>query len=103
MEIGDRYVVSSSDTLYRIPNSSCSEGDSIDLSNTQVVTYRKIGNQWYASNNTTISSYYSNSYICHVYNSPFDFIDRTAYVLPAVVIVVCLFSCIYHWFLRLRG
>lgn len=103
MEIGDRYVVSSSDTLYRIPNSSCSEGSSIDLSNTQVVTYKKIGNKWYATNNTVLSNYYSNSYICHVYNSPFDFNDRTPYILPAVVIMVCLFSCIYHWFIRLRG
>lgn len=103
LENGSRYVISSADTLYYLPNSSCSEGSSVNLQGESVTRYRLINNNWYAQDNVTISNYNNYPFICHVYDSSKDFFNHEAGVLPAVLIVLCLFSCIFHWFLRLRG
>ena len=103
LENGDRYVLNSVDTLYRIPNSSCSEGSTVNLQNTNVVRYRLIEGKWYAQDNYSVGNYSTSTYICHVYNQYTDFWQQQAFILPAVLIVLCLFSCIFHWFIRLRG
>lgn len=103
LQDGDKYVLYSSDTLYRLTNSSCSEGSSVNLQNQTVKRFRLIEGKWYAQDEYNISNYGTASYICHVYNEQTDFQRATDYLLPSVLIVLCLFSCIFHWFLRLRG
>lgn len=103
LEDGQRYVVYSSDTLYGIPNSSCAEGSTVTLSNTNVIRYKFINGKWYAQDQYNINNYGSSSYICHVYNSYTQFHNPSEFVLPAVIVSCLLFSVIYHWFLRLRG
>ena len=103
-EDGARYVVNSADTLYYLPNSSCSEGSTITLNNTQVVRYRLVNNNWLASDIYTTSNYGSTSYYCHVYSKSDEIIHNPdAFILPGVLIMLCFFSVIFHWFLRLRG
>lgn len=103
MEDGDRYVVYSENTLYNLPNSSCSEGDSVNLRGQTVNRLRFINGKLYKSDSTTISNYSDTYYTCHVYSSYTDFRNSEVYILPATLFVLCLFACIYHWFLRLRG
>lgn len=103
LEDGDRYVLYSSDTLYRLTNSSCVEGSSVSLQNQSVTRFRLIEGKWYAQDIYQLNNYSSTTYICHVYNKWRDFQQQQAYILPATIIVVLVFSCIYHWFLRLRG
>lgn len=101
---GARYVVNSADTLYYLPNSSCSEGSQITIPNTQVIRYRLVNNNWLASDVYTTGVNSNTSYYCHVYSS--DSVIKhnpDSFILPAVIIIVGFFSIIYHWFLRLRG
>lgn len=100
---GDRYVISSADTLYKLSNSSCSEGSQVNIQGQTVERLRFINGQWYRQDQYSISNYSSSSYICHVYTGSLEFVNPSYYILPATIIVLCLFSCIYHWFLRLRG
>lgn len=103
LQDGDRYVLNSADTLYRISNSSCSEGASVNLQGQTVKRFRFIQGHWYAQDEYTLGNYSNAVYICHVYNEQRDFQDSTVYILPATLIVLCFFSCVFHWFLRLRG
>ena len=103
LQDGDRYVLNSSDTLYRISNSSCSEGSSVNLQNQTVTRFRFIEGKWYAQDQYSLGNYSNTTYICHVYNQQTDFQQQSSFILPAVLIVLCFFSCVFHWFLRLRG
>ena len=103
MKEGDRYVVYSENTLYRLSHSSCSEGDSVNLNNTSVQTYRLINGRYLASQNTTLSSYQNSSYVCHIYHPSTDTYDINFLLLPAVAFCLCFFFMIYKWFIRLRG
>lgn len=96
MENGSRYVVYSQDTLYRLPNSSCSEGNTVSLSNQTVVRYRLIGSRWVAQDNYSTGNYSNTSYICHVWSSDFDYqFDYSNLVLPALFLVFGLFWFLY--------
>lgn len=103
LQEGDKYVLNSSDTLYRISNSSCTEGSQVNIQGQTVVRFRLIEGKWYAQDFYSIGNYSNASYICHVYNDVQDFYNPSFAVLPATIIVLCLLSCIFHWFLRLRG
>lgn len=103
LEDGDRYVLNSADTLYRISNSSCSEGSSVNLQGQTVTRFRLIEGKWYAQDLYQLGNYSGTTYVCHVYNKWIDFQQQQAYILPSTIIVCLVFSCIYHWFLRLRG
>lgn len=101
---GARYVINSADTLYFLPNSSCSEGSSVNLNNTNVVRYRLINGHWMASDNYQTGQYSNTSYYCHVYSDDANINYRPdSFILPATIIVICFFSIVFHWFLRLRG
>ena len=101
---GARYVVNSADTLYYLPNSSCSEGSQITIPNTQVIRFRLVNNNWLASDVYTTGNISNTSYYCHVYSSDSDIKHNPdSFILPGVIIMVCFFTIIYHWFLRLRG
>lgn len=103
LQDGDRYVISAADTLYKLNNSNCSQGDSVNIQGSTVDRYRLINGQWYASDKYTLGNYSNTTYVCNVYNSASQFQYKQYYILPATIIVLCLFSVIYHWFLRLRG
>lgn len=104
LEDGSRYVVNSADTLYYLPNSSCSEGSEITLPNTQVIRYRLVNNNWLASDVYTTGNIGTTRYICHVFSdSSSPRFAPDTFVLPAVLIMLAFFSVIYHWFIRLRG
>lgn len=102
-EVGDRYVLSSADTLYKLSNSSCQEGSTVNLSGQTVVRMRFINGKWYKQDEYSLGNYSSSTYICHIYNGTYEFVNPSYFILPATIIVLALFSCIYHWFLRLRG
>ena len=103
MENGDHYVINSATTLYYLPNSSCSEGSSITLNNTQVVRVYEIAGKWRKSDFYTTGNYNNSNYICHIWNVGQDSLNPNYIVLPAVVIVLCFFSIIFSWFNRMRG
>lgn len=103
-EDGSRYVVYSENTLYYLPSSSCSEGSSVTLNNTSVIRYRLINGTWLASDQYNTGSYGNTTYICHVYNKDSSIIHNPdVFVLPAVLIMLCFFSVIYHWFIRFKA
>lgn len=96
MDKGSRYVVYSQDTLYSIPNSTCSEGATVNLNNTSVVRYRLIGSKWVAQDNYTTSNYSNTSYICHVWNDDFAYqLDYSSLVLPALFLAFGVFWFLY--------
>ena len=97
MEKDSRYVVYSADTLYRLSNSTCSEGDTITLSNQQVTRYRIVNSRVLASDVTTVGSgYNSTQYICHVWSSDYTYLlDVNSVILPAVLLVFGLFWFLY--------
>ena len=96
MNNGDRYVVYSQDTLYRISNSSCSEGDTVNLNNTQVTRFRFINGRLIAQDVTTVGNYGTNSYICHVWNSDYTYqLDVNYVILPATLLIFGLFWFLY--------
>lgn len=102
MNTGDKYVVYSSTTLYRLPNSSCSEGDTITLSDTVVERLYLVNGNWVQGDVFTTGSYYNTSYICHVWDNSQQ-LNINYLILPSVLIMICLFGIIYRWFIRLRG
>lgn len=101
---GSRYVVYSADTLYYLPNSSCSEGSQVNISNQTVQRFRLVNGNWLASDFYQTGNYSNTSYICHVYSENSSIIhNMDSFILPATLIVLCFFFIIYHWFIRLRG
>lgn len=103
MEQGDKYVVNSQNSLYYLPHTSCSEGDSVVLNNTQVVRVYNLDGKWRKADFYTTGNYNSNTYICHVWNVGSDSLNPSSVLLPAVLICLCFFSIIFSWFNRMRG
>lgn len=103
MENNSRYVVNSQNTLYRLPNSSCSEGDTVTLNNTLVQRYYLVNGSWTSADLYTTSSYSNTSYICHVWNNEKLTYDINYLLLPATIFVCLFFAIIYRWFIRMRG
>ena len=103
MNTGDRYVVNSQNTLYRLPNSSCSEGDTVVLNNAQVERVFLVNGAWQAGDLYTTSNYNSTSYVCHIWNNEASLFNINYLILPATILVIALFSIINKWFMRLRG
>lgn len=103
MQDGDRYVVASQNTLYRVANSSCSEGSQITLTNSTVERVYLINGTWTVADTYTTSNYGSTTYMCHVWSNATQTFNINYLVLPAVILVVAFFSLIYKWFIRLRG
>ena len=102
MNTGDKYVVNSATTLYRLPNSSCSEGDTVTLANTVVERVYLVNGDWVQGDIYTTGTYNSTSYVCHVWDGSKQ-LNINYLILPSVLIVLCLFAIIYRWFIRLRG
>ena len=102
MQVGDRYVVGSQNTLYRLSNSSCVEGDSITLQNAVVERYFLVNGSWQASDSYVVGAYNSSTYVCHVWDQTKTY-DVNYLILPATLFVICFFCMIYRWFIRLRG
>ena len=102
MEDGQRYVVYSQNTLYYLPNATCSEGSSIVLNNTPYSVVYNVNGNWLKGGSGTTSSYNSNTYTCNVWNNSQSY-NQNYLVLPSVLVVLAFFSVIFHWFLRLRG
>ena len=73
MQDGDRYVVYSENTLYNLPNSSCSEGSQVNVRGLTVNRLRFINGDLYKSDSVTLSNYSDSYYTCHVYNHFRDF------------------------------
>ena len=103
MKDGDKYVVNSQNTLYRLTNTSCSEGDTVVLQNTPVERVFLVNGKWQVADNYTTSNYSSSSYICHIWDNNSQFFNVNYLILPAVLIMLCLFFVINKWFMRLRG
>lgn len=102
MSDGDIYVLDSQNSFYRINDIDCSEGDSITLSNTPATKFVYLNGHLISTGSTTLSSFGSSHYICHIYNDSILY-NPNYMILPATLIMLCFFSIIFHWFLRLRG
>lgn len=103
MQDGDRYVVNSQNSLYYLPNSTCSEGDTVVLNNSSVQRVYNINGVWLKADLYTTGSYNSSSYICHVWSDTTLKYNPNYILLPAVIVVLCFFSIIWSWYSRLRG
>ena len=103
MEDGARYVVNSQNTLYHLTNSSCDEGDTVVLQNTVVERVYLVNGKWQAADIYTTSNYNPSSYICHIWDNNSQYFNVNYLILPAVLIMLCLFFVINKWFMRLRG
>ena len=102
MSDGDIYVLDSQNSLYRLPNFNCSEGDTVTLSDTPAIQYVYLNGHLISSGSTTLTSFPNSDYICHIYNDSILYTPDSM-ILPATLIMLCFFSIIFHWFLRLRG
>lgn len=102
MQVGDRYVVYSQNTLYRLPSASCSEGDTVVLNNSNVERVFLVNGNFIEGDTYTTSGYNSTSYVCHVWQGS-EALNYSDLILPATLIVLCFFYIIYKWFIRLRG
>lgn len=103
MHNGDRYVIYSANTLYRLPSSTCTEGSTVNLSNTSVNRVYLVNGQWQYGDFYTTGNYNSTSYVCHVWNEVSPKYDVNFLILPATLLVMAFFYIIYKWFIRLRG
>lgn len=96
MDKDSRYVVYSQNTLYRLPNSTCSEGSQVTLSNTQVQRFIIIGDRLIAQDFYTTGNYGSTTYTCHVWNANTSYIlSISDLILPATLFVFGLFWFLY--------
>lgn len=93
------YVVDTQNTLYSVPSASCSEGDAINVSGLDYTTIQNVNGHFISGVSGTFTD--NITMVCHDW-STFQY-NPSFYLLPATLIMLCLFSCIYHWFLRLRG
>lgn len=100
MNNGDLYVVDSENSLYSVPASSCSEGSSLDLYGLPVIQVNNVNGKWVKARTFSYSAH--DEFICNVWSDSLS-LNPNFLVLPAVLLVLAFFSCIYHWFLRFRG
>lgn len=103
MENGDHYVITSANSLYYLPSSSCSEGSTVNIRNAQVIRVYNVDGKFIKSDFYTISNYNDANYICHIWNVGKDQLNPNYLILPAVILVVCLFHIVFSWFNRMRG
>lgn len=96
MDNGSSYVVYSQNTLYRLVDTSCSEGDEITIPSTEVQRFVIIGDRLIAQDFYTTSSYSNTSYTCHVWDSDYDYVlSISDLILPATLLVFGLFWFLY--------
>ena len=101
MPSNECYIYYNENIIYSFPQLTCTEGGSLpSYSSTIRDTYIYRLGRFIKTRSETITDDYS-SYVTHL-TTPFSF-DLNILVLPATIIVCLFFSCIYHWFLRLRG
>lgn len=108
MQDGLCYIQYNSNTIYAFPNLSCTEGNLLpSYTSTVRETYYIYGGRYILSNRQTVTSTgggnYS-SYVSHIANNQsFYALDFNYLILPATLFVLALWSCIYKWFIRMRG
>lgn len=96
MQKNDRYVINSTDTLYYLPNSTCSEGSQVNLRNQNVIRYRLIGDRWISSDNVSVGNYNDSYYICHIWQSEDTYqLTVGSVLLPASIFCIGLFWFLY--------
>lgn len=101
MPSNECYIYYNENIIYSFPQLTCTEGSSLpSYTSTIRDTYIYRMGRFVKTRSETITEDYS-SYIAHL-TIPSS-LDLNYLVLPAVILVIAFFSCIYHWFLRLRG
>lgn len=101
MPSNECYIYYNEDTFYSFPQLTCTEGSPLPSYNSTLRdTYIYRMGRFVKTRSEIITEDYS-GYIAHL-SSPLS-LDLNYLVLPAVILVLAFFSCIYHWFLRLRG
>lgn len=108
MQDGLCYIQYNANTIYAFPNLSCTEGNLLpSYTSTVRETYYIYQGRYVLSNRQNIQSTgggnYS-TYISHVAkNQNFYAFDFNSLILPASLFVLAFCTCIYRWFIRLRG
>lgn len=108
MNAGTCYIYNNSSTIYAFPDLNCSDGSPLPtFSTTTRQTYYLYDGKAVYSRSDSVSwgtgSSYS-TYIAHIATGDrLEFVPLGYFVLPSVLIMLCFFSVIYHWFIRLRG
>ena len=102
MENGDYYFINDQGVVSLLPSNACTEGSSFTPQNITVQQMTLINGHFLPGRNFTYTSYNTNSFTCLVYDGSLEY-NLADMILPATLIMLCFFSIIYHWFLRLRG
>ena len=102
MENGTLYFVNDQGNISVLPSNACSPNTSFTPQNITVKQMTFINGHFVPGRNYTYTSYNTNSYVCLEYDGSLEY-NPADMILPATLIMLCFFSIIYHWFLRLRG
>ena len=107
MQNGMSYVFYDSNTLFAYGMPCDNSGDTVTLHPTVArgTYYRILGGKLYKIREGYYVSNGDDEYIVHCWTDggSLYFLDYNAMLLPACLFVIVFFSCIWHWFLRLRG
>lgn len=102
MNNGDLYFINDSGVISLLPPNACVAGTSFVPQNITVQRMTFVNGHLLPSRTYTYTSYNTDSYKCLEYDGKLDY-NPADMILPATLIMLCFFSIIYHWFLRLRG
>ena len=97
------FTISNATTAYNYPNLTCTEGNAVpNATNTRRDTYILIDGKWYQTATTTTSITSSNALVVSELPNTFEAIPYRDLVLPAALIVLCLFGVIMRMFRGVR-
>lgn len=102
MENGDLYFINDQGVISLLPSNACVAGSYFVPQNITVKRMAFVNGHLLPSRSYTYTSYNTDSYMCLEYDGKLDY-NPADMILPATLIMLCFFSIIYHWFLRLRG
>lgn len=106
MNTGTCYVFASDSELVAFPLLSCSDGDILQLSeSTTAEDYIIISGRLFKVRERSVdSSDFRDSSVLHVWsaNSQY-FLDMNFALIAGVGFIICFFTILFHWFIRLRG
>lgn len=105
MQTDNCYVYYDKDTLYVFPSLVCTDGGQLPgFVSTTRDTYSISRGRLIKTESASVnySDFDYSPYVVHVYHGE-SFLDFNYLVLPCTLLVICFFTVIYKWFIRLRG
>lgn len=108
MTDGECYIQYNATTIYGFPQLNCSEGSTLpSFNSTRRETFYIYNGQLVKSRVETLNNQFGSQYtdyVAHINHNTSNYrLDFNYLILPATLLVLCFFFCIYKWFIRLRG